>query len=79
MIGGDATAGEESPVSYKLRGGARWQKQDGDAFVVELQPMEIRTFLLTAESTAQAQPPQGSGSVAASPWAAGRRLSPVAS
>lgn len=78
LIGGNATAGEEAPVGYKLRAGARWRKQDGDAFVVELQPMEIRTFLLTADP-AQAQPPQGSGGVAAATLAAGRRLSPVAS
>ena len=58
LIGGEATAEEESQVSYEVRSGASWQRSDSDAFVVELQPMEIRTFLLTAE-TSKAQQLQG--------------------
>ena len=65
MLGGETPAGEESQVSYKVRSGASWKRGDSDAFVVELQPMEIRTFLLTAE-TSKAQQLQGPRPAAAS-------------
>ena len=64
LIGGEATAKGELHGSYELRTGARWQRQNSEAFVVELQPMEIRTFLLTAETT-KAQQPQALRSLAA--------------
>lgn len=63
-IGGEATAEGGSQGSYKVRTGARWQRKDSEAFVVDLQPMEIRTFLLTAKTTI-AQQPQALRSLAA--------------
>ena len=50
LIGGDTSAGQEAEVNYEVRTGVSWQSDDSDAFMVELQPMEIRTFLLTAEA-----------------------------
>ncbi len=50
LIGGETSAGEEAEVSYEVRAGVSWQSGDSAAFMVELQPMEIRTFLLTAEA-----------------------------
>lgn len=41
---------QDSQADFTMRTGMRWQGSANEALVVELQPMEIRTFLLTAES-----------------------------
>lgn len=40
---------QDSQADFTLRTGMRWQGSPNEALVVELQPMEIRTFLLAAE------------------------------
>lgn len=62
--GVDGVDEAEPQTSYELRTGMRWQRHDSNGFVVELQPMEIRTFLLTA-ATAKAQHSQEHISAAA--------------
>ena len=62
--GVDSVDEAESQTSYELRTGMRWQRHDSTGFVVELQPLEIRTFLLTA-ATEKAQHSQKYTSAAA--------------
>ena len=63
--GVDGVDEAESQTSYELRTGMRWQRHDSSAFLVELQPMEIRTFLLTAAAAKAQQSQKYTGAAAA--------------
>ena len=52
-IGGESADEQGLQVDYKQRTGMRWQLGSSEDFVVELQPMEIRTFLLTPDAQRQ--------------------------
>ena len=52
-IGGESADEEGLQVDYKQHTGMRWQLGSREDFVVELQPMEIRTFLLTPDAQRQ--------------------------
>ena len=52
-IGGELADEQDLQVEYKERTGMRWQLGSSENFVVELQPMEIRTFLLTPDEQRQ--------------------------
>ena len=49
-LGRESEDEQDSQADFSMRTGMRWQGSANEALVVELQPMEIRTFLLTAES-----------------------------
>lgn len=49
-LGRESEDEQDSQADFTMRTGMRWQGSAHEALVVELQPMEIRTFLLTAES-----------------------------
>ncbi len=49
-LGRQSEDDQDSQADFTLRTGMRWQGSAEEALVVELQPMEVRTFLLTAES-----------------------------
>ena len=52
-IGGEFAHEQGLQVDFKQRTGMRWQLGSKVDFVVELQPMEIRTFLLTPDAQRQ--------------------------
>ena len=49
-LGRESEDEQDSQADFTMRTGMRWQGSANEALAVELQPMEIRTFLLTAES-----------------------------